>query len=98
MSNVYKYENNLLNSKKCSEKPLTLLKTVTTKRNKSSIFGIEVEITDIETKIITLYKSIRKAAKAINSDIKTILRREKLQKFKNISTPYRGKYIIIIRR
>jgi hypothetical protein len=40
----------------------------------SSTRSLDVEITDLETKITTVYFSIRKAAKAINSDIKkTIL-------------------------
>ena len=79
-------------------KSLNLIKAITTKRDKSSIFGIEVEITDLETKITTVYKSIRKAAKTINSDIKTILRREKSQIYKGINTPYRGRYLIFIKR
>jgi hypothetical protein len=53
-----------------------------TKQNKSAYFkyaelrSLEVEITELETKITTVYFSIRKAAKAINSNIKTILHRE----------------------
>jgi hypothetical protein len=45
-----------------------------TKLNKA---GVEVEITDLETKLTVTYESIRKAAKAINSDIKSLSRREK---------------------
>jgi len=59
---------------------------------------INVEITDIETNITTKYDSIRSVAKAINSDTKTILRREKSQLEKGINTPYRGRYIIKIKR
>jgi len=68
------------------------------KNKKSLVSKIKVEITDVETKITTVYVSIRKAAEAINSDIKTILRREKSQKNKGINTPYRNKYIISIKR
>ena len=39
-----------------------------------------------------------KAAIAINSDIKTILRREKDQKEKGINTPYKKQYIISVKR
>jgi hypothetical protein len=81
-----------------SEVSLTLLKAVVAKRDKLSVLGIKVEITNLETKITTIYESIRKAAEAIDSDIKTILRREKLQKYKGINTPYKKKYIIVIKR
>ena len=64
----------------------------------SSTRSLEVEITDLETKITTNYFSIRKAAKAINSDIKTILRRETQQIEKGINTPYKNRYIINIKR
>jgi len=59
---------------------------------------MKVEITDLETKVTTLFVSIRKAAIAIGSDIKSILPREKNQIEKGINTPYRGKYMIIIKR
>lgn len=59
---------------------------------------VEVEITDIETKLTSRYESIRKAAKAINSDIKSLSRREKSQLEKGINTPYRGRYIIVFNR
>jgi hypothetical protein len=45
-----------------------------------------------------VYSSIRKAAESINSDIKTILRREKIQTEKGINTPYRNKFLICIKR
>ena len=40
----------------------------------------------------------RKAANSMNSNIKTILRREKLEKEKGLKTPYKNKYIITIKR
>jgi hypothetical protein len=55
---------------------------------------IKVEVTDLERDIITIYNSIRAAVAALNTDIKTILRREKNQ----ITKPYRGRYIIKILR
>jgi len=54
------------------------------------ISGMEVGITDLETKRITTYTSIRQAAKAINSHIGTIFRREKPQLEKDGKTPYRN--------
>lgn len=56
--------------------------------------AILVEVKDVETNITTTYDSIRKAAIALNSDIKTILRREQ----NNITKSYRGRYIINIKR
>jgi group I intron endonuclease len=91
-------EKNPFYGRKHSDKSLALLKAAASKRVKSPITGIEVEITDLETKITTVYESIRKAAEAIGSDIKTILRREKLQISKGINTPYKKKYMIIIKR
>lgn len=44
-----------------------------------------------------MFTSIRKAAISIISDIKTLLRREKLEE-KGLKTPYRGRYFITIKR
>ena len=54
--------------------------------------SLDVEISELENKITTVYFSIRKAAKAINYDIKTIIRREKKQTKKiekGENTPYK---------
>lgn len=56
--------------------------------------GLEVEVLDLDTSFTTVYSSIREAAKALNSDISTILKREK----KGIKKPFRGRYVIIIKR
>lgn len=48
------------------------MKDAALNRSKLSKPGVEVEITDLQTNIITTYESIRKAAKAINSDIKSL--------------------------
>lgn len=77
---------------------LYLIRSAATKRVKLPVTSIKVEITDLETKTTVLHDSIRKAAHAINSDIKTILRREKLQMEKGINTFYRNKYIITFKR
>jgi hypothetical protein len=74
------------------------MKTAFKNRINPPIVGLEVEITDLETKTTTVYTSIRKAAESINSDIKTILRRENLQIKKGINTPYKKRYIITIKR
>jgi hypothetical protein len=59
---------------------LALIKAAALNKKSVLISSIEVEVTDLCINITTVYKSIRKAAIAINSDINTILRREKNQK------------------
>ena len=91
-------ENNPFYGKKHSEESLALLKDAALRRINPPVSGIKVEITDLETKITIVYDSIRKAASAIGSDIKTILRRDKSQIDKGINTPYKKRYIITIKR
>jgi len=64
----------------------------------SSARGISVKILDLDTKQVTEFDSIRKAAESINSHKNTILRREKSQLEKGINTPYRNRYMIEIKR
>jgi hypothetical protein len=65
--------------KKHLEKSKALIRTAALNRTKLHKPGIEVEITDLETKLTLTYESIRKAAKAINSNIGSLSRREKSQ-------------------
>lgn len=90
--------NHQFNGKKDKDEALNSIRNVELNRTKLSKPGVEVEITDIETKLTTTYESIRKAANAINSDIKSLSRREKSQLEKKINTPYRGIYIIVFKR
>jgi group I intron endonuclease len=98
MSENRKGENNPFFGKKHNPETIEKFKEIASNREYLPVPGLEVEITDIETKITTVYNSIRKAAAFINSDIKTILRREKSQIEMGINTPYRKKYIINIKR
>jgi len=98
MSESRKGENNFFYGKKHSEHSLKLIKDAASKRVKLPVAGLEVEITDLETKVTSTYESIRKAAIAINSDIKTLCRREESQLKKGINTPYRNRYMITIKR
>lgn len=50
-----------------------LMRTARDNRLTQPVPGIQVEILDIDSNITTVYDSVRKAALAINSDIKTIL-------------------------
>jgi group I intron endonuclease len=98
MSESRKGKNNAFFGKTHSDQSLALIKAAANNRIKSAVPGLEVEITDLETKLTTTYESIRKAAVAIGSDIKSISRREKSQLEKGINTPYRNRYMIVIRR
>jgi group I intron endonuclease len=90
--------NNPFYNKKHTIESLEKLREIARNRNYTPIKGLEVEITDIETKITSMHRSIREAAKFLNSDIKTLLRREEIQLIKGINKPYRNKYIININR
>jgi group I intron endonuclease len=98
MSESRKGKNNSFYGKTHSEEAIALIRAAALNRGKPPVPGISVDVTDLETKLTTTYDSVRKAANAINSDIKTILRREKSQLEKGINTPYRNKYIITIKR
>ena len=94
MSENRKGINNPFYGKNHSAETIVKLKKIASTRENPPVEGLEVEITDLDTKTTFVYDSIRKAAISINSDIKTILRREKTQKEKGINTPYRKRYII----
>jgi len=94
MSNSCKWVNNPFLGKIHSNKSSALIKAATLNRKSVPISSIEVEVIDLYINITTVYKSIHKAAIAINSEIKTILRREKDQKEKGINTPYKKQYMI----
>lgn len=98
MSLNRKGENNSFYGKTHTLESKSLMQKAALNREKPSKPGMEVEITDLISRSTSVYSSIREAAKSIDSDIKTILRREKLQLEKGISTPYRNKYIITINR
>ncbi|SRR5258706_13079907 len=80
--------------KKHTEKSSALLSAAAKNRLTTPVPGIQVEVIDLETNVTSTYDSIRKAAAALKSVIKTILRREK----NGINKPYRGRYIINIKR
>lgn len=98
MCNSCKWVNNPFLGKIHSNKSLALIKAATLNRKSVPISSIEVEVIDLYINITTVYKSIHKAAIAINSDIKTILHREKDQKEKGINTPYKKQSMINVKR
>jgi len=69
----------------------TLSKGMIGNTNKPSL---TVTVKDILTGVITVYPSIRKAATALKSDIKTLWRREE----NGVTKPYRDRYEITINR
>lgn len=98
MSESRKGINNNFYGKKHSKETLDLFRNIALTRTKLPKAGVEVEVTDIETNLTISYESIRKAAKAINSDIKSLSRREKSQLENGTNTPYRGIYQIVFKR
>ena len=98
MSNNRRGKNNPFYQKKHTIKTLDKLRDIARNRNYTPVKGLEVEITDLETKFTTKHSSIREAAKFLNSDIKTLLRREATQTNKGLNKPYRNRYIININR
>ena len=71
--------NNSFYNKKHTPDTIEKFKTIASNRTYVPVKGLEVEITDIETKITSTYSSIREAARFLNSDIKTLLTREAAQ-------------------
>jgi hypothetical protein len=84
--------NNKFEGQKDSKENLYLFRNTALTRTKDPKAGIEVKVRDIETNLTISYTSIRKAAKAINSNIKSLSRREKSGLQNN--TLYKGRYMI----
>ena len=59
---------------------------------------IKVDIYDFSNDITTTYESVFKASKAINSNSKTLLDREKYDQKSIDIIPYKGRYVITILR
>jgi hypothetical protein len=75
MSESRRGKNNPFHGKTHTEENKAILSAAPKNRLTPAVPGIQVEITDLDTNLTTTYDSIRKAAVATNSDIKTILRR-----------------------
>jgi hypothetical protein len=56
--------------------------------------GFVVEVLDLENNLTMEYKSIREAAKSLDTNISTLVSRNKRGTIK----PYKGRYIINIKR
>jgi hypothetical protein len=60
--------------------------------------GIKVEVTDIRTQVTTTYTSIRKAAEALDTDLKALQYNEKIQIEKGITKLFKKYYQVNIIR
>jgi group I intron endonuclease len=60
--------------------------------------AIRVEVTDIRINETTIYKSLRDAAKALNTDLKAMHYNERKQKERNMPVPFKKHYYIKIKR
>lgn len=98
LSKPRKGVNNKFYGKKHTTQAWNSMRIAALNRSKLSKPLISVEITHLETKLTTTYQSIRKAAKAIYSDFKSFSLREKCQIENSVKTPYRGQYIIVLKR
>nr|YP_009763308.1 GIY-YIG endonuclease [Metarhizium rileyi]QIS49087.1 GIY-YIG endonuclease [Metarhizium rileyi] len=72
--------NNSFYNKKHSPETIEILKEIAQNRTHVPVKGLEVEITDLETKITSTHSSIREAARFLQSDIKIILRSFSIRK------------------
>lgn len=75
---------------KLSEETLAKMKAAQSKRINHPVPGIKVEVTDLDTGVLTVYESIRETALALNMSAGTISRRINL----NITKPYKKRYLI----
>jgi group I intron endonuclease len=80
--------------KKHSEESLAKLREIAQNRSKDPKPGLEVEVTDLETGLTTVYKSMREVVRELNTHMSTLLRREK----SGTKLPFRGRYNIKIIR
>ena len=60
--------------------------------------GIKVEVTDIRTSEITIYNSLRLAAKDLSTDLKAMYYNEKLQEERGTSVAFKKHFYIKIKR
>ena len=56
--------------------------------------GIKVEVTDLLNNQTTIYNSVREAARALSTNMSSLLSREK----RGTVAPYKGRYVVNIKR
>lgn len=94
MSDNRKGENGSFFGKTHSEETKANLRYIALNRTNKPRPGIEVEVLDLKTNQTVIYDSIRDAVKGLNTHLSTLFRREQ----KDIKKPFRGRYVITIKR
>jgi len=94
MSESRKGENNSFFGKTHSEETIAKLKEHAKNRDYVPVPGIRVEVTDLLNNQTTIYNSVREAARALSTNMSSLLSREK----RGTVAPYKGRYIVNIRR
>ena len=94
MSENSKVEKASFFGKTHTEETKAKMSAIASNRTKLPRPGYEVVVFDIKTNQTTTYSSIREAVKGLNTYLSTLLRREE----KGTTTPFRGRYVITIKR
>lgn len=94
MSESRKGENNSFFGKNHSAETKAKFKEIALNRTKLPRPGFSVEVLDLKTNQTVIYESIRDAAKALDTHLSTLHRREK----NGINKPFRNRYVITINR
>ena len=94
MSEARKGENGAFFGHSHTDETKAKLREIALNRSKLPRPGLEVEVLDLKTSQTVVYASIRNAVKALGTHLSTLLRREQ----KSITKPFRGRYIITIKR
>lgn len=79
---------------KHSEETISKIREMALNRTKSNKPSVEVEVFDLKTNTTIVYSSIRKAANELDTHMSTLFRREQ----KSETKPFRGRYVITIKR
>ena len=77
-----------------SEETIGKLKEHAKNRNYVPVPGIKVEVTDLLNNQTTIYNSVREAARALSTNMSSLLSREN----RGTVASYKGRYIVNIRR
>lgn len=77
---------------------LPLLRFFSTSKNKLFNKSVEITITDLETNLTSTYESISKAAKGINTSVKSLTQYINTPGFEGVKLPYKDRYFIASER
>jgi hypothetical protein len=77
---------------------LPLLRFFSTSKNKLLNKSVEITITDLDTNLTSTYESISKAAKGINTSVKSLTQYINTPGFEGVKLPYKDRYFIASER